>query len=163
MQALAPTAPLVNAGAHFMATALELSRQALPRCRPNPPVGSLIVHCGEIIARGFTGAPGEPHAEAAALRELQCRAAEQRHFARAEVELYVTLEPCSFAGRTPSCARALVDAGIRRVIVATLDPHPKNRGRGIEIMRAAGIDVDVGLLEADVLGFIAPYLIRELD
>jgi pyrimidine deaminase RibD-like protein len=154
--------PLVDACARFMEAALDLSHNALPRCRPNPPVGSVIVYRGEIVARGFTGAPGQPHAEAAALHDLQARAA-QRRFDMTALELYVTLEPCSFAGRTPSCARALASSGIRRVIVATLDPHPKNRGRGIELMREGGIDVEVGLLEAEVLGFIGAYLIRELD
>ena len=72
--------------------------------------------------------------------------------------LFVTLEPCAFVGRTPSCARAIVDSGIRRVYVGTLDPDPRNNGAGIAIMREAGIDVTVGVDQAQVLDFIAPYL-----
>ena len=74
--------------------------------------------------------------------------------------LYVTLEPCSFHGRTPSCAAALVAAGIRRVHVALIDPHPRNQGRGIDMLRAAGIDVEVGLLAREVETFIGPHLLK---
>jgi pyrimidine deaminase RibD-like protein len=138
-----------------MAEALAESRAALPACRPNPPVGCVIVLGGVVVARGFTGPPGQPHAEAAALRALPAGAD-----ARA-ARLFVTLEPCSFQGRTPSCALAVIASGIRQVVVGTLDPHPKNQGRGIALMRDAGLSVDVGVLEGQVLEFIAPYLIRQ--
>lgn len=136
----------------FMQDALRESRQALPDCQPNPPVGCVIVRDGAVVARGFTGQPGRPHAEAAALANL----------APADdvttLSLFVTLEPCAFVGRTPSCARAIVASGIRRVYVGTLDPDPRNNGAGIAIMREAGIEVTVGVDEAHVLDFIAPYL-----
>jgi pyrimidine deaminase RibD-like protein len=138
--------------ARFMAEALDESRKALPACRPNPPVGCVIVREGTIVARGFTGAPGAPHAEAAALDALGSDAAPDG------LALCVTLEPCAFVGRTPSCATAIVDSGIRTVFVGTLDPDPRNDGAGIEIMRRAGILVRVGVLEAEVLEFIGPYL-----
>ena len=138
----------------LMGEALEESRKALPACRPNPPVGAVVVRNGEIIARGFTGAPGEPHAEAAALQALDAGADP------AGLVRFVTLEPCAFVGRTPSCARALATSGIRTVFVGTLDPDPRNNGAGLDIMRAAGIDVHLGILEDEVLAFIDPFLMR---
>jgi pyrimidine deaminase RibD-like protein len=139
--------------AAFMEAALEESRRALPACRPNPPVGCVIVQGEQIVARGFTGPPGQPHAEAAALAQLAGSGLEG-------LSAYVTLEPCSFARRTPSCALALAAAGIRHVVVSLVDPHPRNQGRGLELLRAAGVVVEVGLLEAKVREFIAPYLIH---
>lgn len=137
--------------ARFMALALAESRRALPGCLPNPPVGCVIVRAGEIVADGFTGEPGTPHAEAAALRALGTGPV-------ADLALFVTLEPCSFFGRTPSCAAAIVASGIRTVFVGTLDPDHRNNGAGIDIMRRAGIDVRVGVGEHAVRAFIAPYL-----
>jgi pyrimidine deaminase RibD-like protein len=137
----------------FMGEALAESRRALPLCLPNPPVGCVIVRGQDVVARGFTGAPGTPHAEAAALLGLASGAAP------GGLTVFVTLEPCAFVGRTPSCARALVMSGIRTVYVGTLDPDPRNNGAGIDIMRAAGIDVRVGVLEEPILEFIAPYLL----
>ncbi len=74
--------------------------------------------------------------------------------------VYVTLEPCSFEGRTPSCAQALAMARVGRVCVGIVDPHPRNRGRGIEILRARGIVVDVGILANEIEAALSPYLIR---
>lgn len=136
----------------FMAVALEESRHALPACLPNPPVGCVIVRDGVIVSRGFTGAPGMPHAEAAALRTLDAGHTPDT------LTLFVTLEPCAFVGRTPSCAQAIVASGIRSVFVGTLDPDVRNDGAGIEIMRRAGIDVRVGVLEGPVRAFIGQYL-----
>ncbi|MEY4548919.1 MAG: hypothetical protein RL685_5114, partial [Pseudomonadota bacterium] len=132
-----------------MREALAESHAALPLCAPNPPVGCVIVRGDQIVARGFTGRPGQPHAEAAA---LACLAASLPvALDRQQLDLYVTLEPCSFAGRTPSCALAIVASGIRRVHVATLDPDPRNSGRGIQLLRDAGICVQLGVLEEVVL------------
>jgi pyrimidine deaminase RibD-like protein len=136
----------------FMEEALAVSAGALPGCLPNPPVGCVIVHRETVVARGFTGRPGEHHAEPAALAGLEAR------WPREELVLFVTLEPCSFVGRTPSCARALIGAGIRHVIVGTLDPDPRNGGRGIQMLREAGVMVEVGVAEQNVLAFIGPYL-----
>jgi pyrimidine deaminase RibD-like protein len=137
----------------LMMEALLESRSALPACLPNPPVGCVIVRANEVIARGFTGAPGTPHAEAAALLCLDPAVS------RSDLSLYVTLEPCAFVGRTPSCARAIVAAGIRRVFVGTIDPDPRNNGAGIQILRGAGIDVHIGVLQDHVLAFVTPYLL----
>jgi pyrimidine deaminase RibD-like protein len=135
-----------------MGEALAESAAALPACRPNPPVGCVIVHAGAVVARGYTRPPGQPHAEAAALLSLP------PELERRQLTVFVTLEPCSFAGRTPSCALALIASGIPRVIVATIDPHPRNQGRGVQLLRQAGIEVEVGVLEGRVLEFIGPYL-----
>jgi pyrimidine deaminase RibD-like protein len=126
---------------------------ALPDCLPNPPVGCVLVEGDRVVARGYTGRPGTPHAEAAALLALPPDVDPHN------VTAFVTLEPCAFVGRTPSCAWALVSAGVRTVYVGTIDPDPRNNGAGLEIMRRAGIDVHVGLLEELILGFLAPYLL----
>lgn len=136
--------------ASYMRLALLEGRKALPRCLPNPPVGCLIVRDGALIGRGFTNAPGSDHAEAMALRQV---AGDLR-----DVHLYVSLEPCSFHGRTPSCAQALIDRGVRTVFVALVDPDSRNAGKGIQMLRAAQINVQVGLLEAEARADLAPYL-----
>jgi pyrimidine deaminase RibD-like protein len=139
----------------FMAAALAESRRALPDCRPNPPVGCVIVGEGVILARGFTGCPGDPHAEAAAIAALTYSGDPRL------LTAFVTLEPCSFHGRTPSCARALVASGIGTVIVGIIDPDPRNNGGGIRLLRDAGISVEVGVLGDAVQAFLDPYLLRE--
>lgn len=136
-----------------MGEALAESRKALPGCLPNPPVGCVLVCDDRIVARGYTGVPGMPHAEAAALLALP------PDIDPAETTAFVTLEPCAFVGRTPSCARALESAGVPVVYVGTIDPDPRNNGAGIDIMRRAGIEVHVGLLQDLILGFLAPYLL----
>lgn len=138
----------------FMHKALVEGRKALPACRPNPPVGCVLVRDGMVIARGYTNPPGQHHAEAMALAQVEGDLG--------DVTACVTLEPCSFHGRTPSCAKALVARKIGRVYVALLDPHPQNQGRGIAILRDAGIDVEVGILKEEAESDLNPYLIREL-
>lgn len=103
-----------------------------------------------MIATGYTQPPGRHHAEAMALANVQGDLS--------EVTAYVTLEPCSFHGRTPSCAKALAASGIKRVVIATLDPDTRNAGAGVEILQAAGIEVVVGVLERKVLNEIGAYL-----
>lgn len=125
----------------FMATAIRLARHGLNSTSPNPRVGCVLVRNGELIAEGWHARAGEPHAEALAL----ARAGEKAHRATA----YVTLEPCSHHGRTGPCADALVAAGISRVVVGTEDPNPRVRGQGIARLRAAGIEVEVGVLERE--------------
>ncbi|WP_339481288.1 deaminase [Pseudomonas sp. RL_5y_Pfl2_73] len=134
----------------FMKQALDQGRRALPDCLPNPPVGCVIVRSNSIIASGYTQPPGRHHAEAMALSKLE------QNFD--ELTAYVTLEPCSFAGRTPSCALALVSAGVTRVYVSMLDPDPRNAGAGVAMLRRAGIDVTVGLLEEQARRDLGPYL-----
>lgn len=135
---------------HFMSLALEESKKALAACYPNPPVGCVLVKAGKVLATGFTQPPGQEHAEAMAL-QLFGESLE-------DVSVFVTLEPCSFAGRTPSCALALIDSGAQEVFVAVVDPHPRNRGKGIHLLRDAGIIVEVGILQEQVMDFMQPYL-----
>ena len=107
---------------------------------PNPNVGAVVVRDGVIVGEGYHQQAGGPHAEVFALRQAGelCRGA----------TCYVTLEPCSHYGRTPPCALGLIEAGIVRVVVAMTDPNPVVAGRGIALLRAAGITVETGLLEA---------------
>ncbi|MFM6985205.1 MAG: bifunctional diaminohydroxyphosphoribosylaminopyrimidine deaminase/5-amino-6-(5-phosphoribosylamino)uracil reductase RibD [Hydrogenophaga sp.] len=124
---------------HPMHRALELARQSLRMSNPNPRVGCVITSAqGQEIGRGHTQHVGGPHAEVMALRDARARGA-----TLAGATAHVTLEPCSHHGRTPPCCDALEAAGIGRVVVATLDPNPMVAGRGVERLRAAGIDVEV--------------------
>lgn len=141
--------------AEFMRVALEAGRNALPACLPNPPVGCALVRDGAVIATGFTSVPGQPHAEPAALAKIEGDLS--------DVAAFVTLEPCSFHQRTPSCARELVRRGIGAVYVAILDPHPRNRGAGLAILRDAGIPVLEGVLAEEALADMGPHLWREPD
>lgn len=124
----------------WMAQALHLAAQGLYTTSPNPRVGCVLVKAGQQIGGGWHQRAGQPHAEVYALRE----AADAAQGATA----YVTLEPCSHQGRTPPCAEALIAAGVARVVVAMQDPNPLVSGKGIEKLRAAGIRVDCGLMEA---------------
>lgn len=134
----------------YMLRALEISKNALPACVPNPPVGCVLVKDGAVIAEGYTQAIGGNHAEVEALGA---------HRGSMEgVTMYVTLEPCSFVGRTPSCAHTLVGTGIKRVVVAILDPDVRNNGKGIRVLEEAGIKVEVGLCSEQVHDFLAPHL-----
>jgi len=121
-----------------MAHALRLAERGLYTTQPNPRVGCVIAHGGEVVGTGFHQRAGEPHAEVFALRE----AGERARAATA----YVTLEPCAHHGRTPPCADALVAAGIGRVVIAAEDPFPQVDGHGIGKLRAAGIAVEQGLM-----------------
>lgn len=130
-----------------MREALAEGRAALPDCRPNPPVGCVLVRDGAIVARGHTQPPFQPHAEPMALAQLDGDLS--------DVTAFVTLEPCAFHGRTPSCAEEMIRRGVGRVYVAMTDPHPKNRGAGIEMLRAAGVRVVTGLLEDEAKADLA--------
>ncbi len=120
---------------------MRIAKNAEGRTSPNPLVGAVIVKGGRIIAEGWHRKAGTPHAEIHALNMAGDSAKNST--------MYVTLEPCSHFGRTPPCANKIVDAGVSRVVVAMQDPNPLVAGRGIEILRNAGIAVDVGILEND--------------
>lgn len=136
--------------ARFMREAIAEGSKALPGCLPNPPVGCVLVRNGEIIARGHTQAPFESHAEPAALALVDGTLG--------DVTCYVTLEPCSFHQRTPSCAKTMIARGVGRAVVALIDPHPRNRGRGLDMLREAGMQVVSGVLKDEAGPGLLPYL-----
>lgn len=121
----------------LMRRCIALACRALGQTAPNPLVGSVIVKDGEIVGEGFHPQAGQPHAEVFALRAAGDRAL--------GATLYVNLEPCSHHGRTPPCADAILAAGIAKVVVGSLDPNPQVAGQGIARLRAAGLEVVVGV------------------
>jgi diaminohydroxyphosphoribosylaminopyrimidine deaminase / 5-amino-6-(5-phosphoribosylamino)uracil reductase len=128
----------------WMHLALRLARRGYGRTSPNPMVGAVLVHRNREIGRGWHRRAGEPHAEIEALNQARARGANPAHST-----LYVTLEPCSTHGRTPPCTDALRAAGLQRIVVGATDPNPKHAGRGLALLRRAGISVDAGLLESE--------------
>ncbi|GAB1235156.1 bifunctional diaminohydroxyphosphoribosylaminopyrimidine deaminase/5-amino-6-(5-phosphoribosylamino)uracil reductase RibD [Ferrigenium sp. UT5] len=139
------------ADSRWMARALRLAAHGLNTTSPNPRVGCVLVEGDEIVGEGWHVRAGEPHAEVHALRTAG-------HAARGATA-YVTLEPCSHHGRTPPCADALIAAGVARVVCAMQDPNPQVAGRGMDNLRAAGITVECGLMEAAArelnIGFVS--------
>ena len=139
-----------DADKNYMSRAIALAKKGRFTTSPNPNVGCVIVNDGKIVGEGFHLKAGSPHAEVNALFLAKAHAK--------DATCYVTLEPCSHYGRTPPCALALTKAGVKRVVVAMVDPNPKVAGKGIKILEDAGIQVDVGLLEDQAkslnLGFI---------
>jgi diaminohydroxyphosphoribosylaminopyrimidine deaminase/5-amino-6-(5-phosphoribosylamino)uracil reductase len=135
----------------YMRRALRLAARAAGRTSPNPMVGTVVVRGGEVVGEGYHRAAGEPHAEVNAL-------AKAGDAARGAT-LYTTLEPCAHHGRTPPCVDAIVHAGIRRVVAAMRDPDPRTDGKGFRHLRAAGVEVEQGVLEAEALrlneGFVS--------
>jgi diaminohydroxyphosphoribosylaminopyrimidine deaminase/5-amino-6-(5-phosphoribosylamino)uracil reductase len=129
----------------FMRIALQEARRAVGRTSPNPAVGAVLVRNGRVVGRGYTAPAGGPHAEVRALRAAGARAR--------GADLYSTLEPCVHYGRTPPCTEAILRAGVRRVVCATVDPNPLVDGKGIRQLRRRGVEVVVGVLreEAEVL------------
>lgn len=125
-----------------MRRALELARQAWGQTHPNPMVGSVIVEEGRIVAEGFHAVDGGPHAERLALLA-------RGQPPRPGAVLYVTLEPCSTPGRTGACTDAIIASGLKRVVVGATDPNPEHAGRGLDILRAAGVEVISGVLERE--------------
>ncbi|MDX1443447.1 MAG: bifunctional diaminohydroxyphosphoribosylaminopyrimidine deaminase/5-amino-6-(5-phosphoribosylamino)uracil reductase RibD [Gammaproteobacteria bacterium] len=124
-----------------MVQAIRAAVRGVTTTHPNPRVGCVIARDGQVVSEGFHERAGEAHAEINALNEARDAAQ--------EATVYVTLEPCSHHGRTGPCADALIDAGVRRVVVAMVDPNPQVAGEGIRKLREAGIQVDVGLLETE--------------
>jgi len=135
-----------------MRLALALAERALGTTAPNPAVGCVIVAENRVVGRGWTQMGGRPHAETMALAE----AGEAARGATA----YVTLEPCAHHGQTPPCANALVEAGVARVVVAVEDPDPRVSGKGIAMLRAAGIEVETGVLEKEATELNAGFFLR---
>ncbi|MBV1787433.1 bifunctional diaminohydroxyphosphoribosylaminopyrimidine deaminase/5-amino-6-(5-phosphoribosylamino)uracil reductase RibD [Marinobacterium sp. D7] len=138
----------------FMGRAIVLARRGLYTTDPNPRVGCVLVRDGEIVGEGYHVRAGEGHAEVNALRMAGDNAC--------GATAYVTLEPCSHFGRTPPCADTLIDAGIRRMVCAMVDPNPAVAGRGLEKLRAAGIEVASGLMEREARA-LNPGFIKRME
>lgn len=135
----------------LMLMAVRAGDKARYHAPPNPWVGALVVgERGVVIAEGHTQVPGEAHAEVVALRRAGERAL--------GATLVVTLEPCCHVGRTGPCTDVIIKAGISRVVIGTIDPDPRVSGQGIALLRASGIDVEVGIEEDVVRAQLAPYL-----
>jgi len=141
--------------AAFMARALELAARARGRTAPNPMVGAVIVRDGEVLAEGWHHAPGQAHAEVDALSKVGGRAP--------GATIYVTLEPCCHHGRTPPCTDAILASGAVRVVAAMVDPDARVTGKGIAILRDAGVDVDVGVLEAESRRLNRGYILARTE
>ncbi|MCG3268864.1 bifunctional diaminohydroxyphosphoribosylaminopyrimidine deaminase/5-amino-6-(5-phosphoribosylamino)uracil reductase RibD [Yoonia sp. I 8.24] len=139
----------------FMALALNLGRRGMGRVWPNPAVGCVIVRDGVIVGRGRTADGGRPHAEPVALA--------QAGEAARGATVYVTLEPCAHHGKTPPCAAALIAAGVGRVVIALGDPDPRVAGRGVEMLRAAGIAVTTDVLADQARADHAGFLLRIVE
>ena len=144
-----------DADHRYMTRALELAAKAMVHATPNPRVGCVVVREGRIIGEGFTQRPGSNHAEIEALLDAR-RSGHDLHGAH----VYVTLEPCAHFGRTPPCATALIEAHVAMVIAAVEDPNPQVGGRGLEMLRQAGIDVRCGLLKQDAVEINAGFFSR---
>ncbi|RKL67653.1 riboflavin biosynthesis protein RibD [Salipaludibacillus neizhouensis] len=138
----------------YMKLAIDLAKQTVGQTSPNPVVGAVIVKNHEIIGMGAHLKAGEPHAERHALEMAKRNAV--------GATMYVTLEPCSHHGRTPPCADAVIASGISKVVIASMDPNPKVAGNGIEKLRQAKIEVEVGVMkeEADQLNRVFFHYIR---
>lgn len=135
----------------YMRRALRLAARAAGRTSPNPMVGTVVVRGGQVVGEGYHRAAGEPHAEVNAL-------AKAGDAARGAT-LYTTLEPCAHHGRTAPCVDAILKAGVRRVVAAMRDPDPRTDGKGLRQLKAAGVEVEQGVLEAEALrlneGFVS--------
>lgn len=137
---------------YFMTLALAQASRGIGLTAPNPPVGAVLVKDGELIGEGYHHKAGRPHAEIEALQDAMGKGRDVRG-----ATIYVTLEPCSTRGRTPACTKALIHAGISRVVYALPDPNPKHAGMADKPLRKAGIEVDSGLLEEECLRLIRPF------
>jgi diaminohydroxyphosphoribosylaminopyrimidine deaminase/5-amino-6-(5-phosphoribosylamino)uracil reductase len=123
----------------FMRAGLREARKGLGHASPNPAVGAVLVKGGKIVARGHHRQAGRPHAE------LECLARFKKGVPRGST-LFVTLEPCSTRGRTGPCTEAIIRSGIKSIVIGAIDPNPRHQGRGLELLRRAGIEVRSGLL-----------------
>lgn len=126
-----------------MARAIDLAKLGQGKTLPNPIVGAILTENDHVIGEGWHQKAGGPHAEVFALE----RAIRHERLLSGGRVLYTTLEPCSTWGRTPPCTNAILRAGIGRVVIATIDPNPVHEGRGVALLRAQGIEVEIGLLE----------------
>lgn len=156
--------PLSTGDELWMQRAVELAARGEGRVEPNPMVGCVLVsgsgeNAGQLLGEGYHQRFGEPHAERMAIADATRRGNRQR---LAGATAYVTLEPCCHYGKTPPCTDALLEAGIRRVVVALADPFAQVAGRGLELLRQAGVSVELGPGADEARQLNAPYLKRLL-
>ncbi|MDD5459181.1 MAG: bifunctional diaminohydroxyphosphoribosylaminopyrimidine deaminase/5-amino-6-(5-phosphoribosylamino)uracil reductase RibD [Phycisphaerae bacterium] len=137
----------------FMNIALKLAAKGVGSVEPNPAVGCVIVKGGKIIGRGYHKKFGQPHAEINALAD--CR---KKGNNPAGADMYVTLEPCCHFGKTPPCTKAVIESGVKKVFIAMTDPSCHCDGRGVEQLKAAGIDVTIGICEKEARLLNAPFI-----
>lgn len=137
----------------YMRRALDLAAQGLGRVEPNPMVGAVVVQGSEIVGEGYHQRFGGPHAEVFALQAAGPRAR--------GAELFVSLEPCCHQGKTPPCTGAIQAAGIRRVVAAVADPFPEVCGRGLAVLKAAGIETTIGVLAEEARRLNAAFFKRQ--
>ncbi|QEM67905.1 bifunctional diaminohydroxyphosphoribosylaminopyrimidine deaminase/5-amino-6-(5-phosphoribosylamino)uracil reductase RibD [Geobacter sp. FeAm09] len=133
-----------------MKRALTLARKGIGKTSPNPAVGCVVVKDGRVVGEGWHQKAGQPHAEVNALAMAGAEAQ--------GADVFVTLEPCSHTGRTPPCAKALIAAGVRRVVAGMVDPNPQVAGKGFALLRKAGIIVEHGVMEAECRAINRPFI-----
>ena len=133
-----------------MRSAINLAKEGMGKTSPNPLVGAVVVKNDQIIGKGYHKRFGEPHAETNALTACKDKAE--------NATLYVNLEPCCHYGKTPPCTDMIIKTGIRKVVCATLDPNPQVNGKGIRILKRAGVEVDLGILEEEAKKLNEIYL-----
>lgn len=141
---------------HWMKRVLQLARKGKGRTSPNPLVGAVLLKEGKVVAEGYHAKAGEAHAEIIALQNAGKEA-------RAST-LYINLEPCTHYGKTPPCAPAVIEAGVRQVVIGMVDPNPLVKGSGVETLRKAGLEVRVGTLERECKSLneaFCKYIVRK--
>ncbi len=160
-----------NKKSRYLSRAIELARRGAGSVSPNPMVGSVIVRelkdsngevIEEIVGEGYHMRCGEAHAEVNAIRDVEARFPKNYMEVLSDSTIYVTLEPCSHYGKTPPCADKIIEMGIPRVVVGCLDPFEKVSGRGIERLRAAGVEVEVGVMESECRELNARFITSQI-
>lgn len=131
----------MNKDEYYMKRALTLAKKGLGKTSPNPMVGAVVVKNGRIVGEDYHRRAGEPHAEVLALEKAGKNAI--------GADIYITLEPCTHTGRTPPCAPRVIQSGVKRAVIGTVDPNPRVAGSGIKALREAGIEVKVGVMEEE--------------
>jgi len=141
---------VVNIDRNYMRLALQEAKKGIGRTSPNPSVGAVVVTNGKVVGRGYHKKAGTPHAEIHALQAAGRKAK--------DATLYVTLEPCNHAGRTPPCTEAVLQDGISRVVIGMLDPNPRVTGGGADYLSSQGMSISSGVLEQECREINLPFI-----
>ncbi len=149
--------PFSESDTTFMHLALREAAKGIGLTSPNPAVGCVIAKAGKILGKGYHRKAGKPHAEREALAAVRKAFGARAGRLLKGATLYVTLEPCSTAGRTPACTEGIIEAGIRRVVYAATDSNPHHRGRAARLLRSNGIEVSTGVMEQEALAQLLPF------